>query len=479
VKANNKRTYRRQAQPQAQSRNGEIRARFHATYPVISEETVIELSQRGLLQLDVGHWRFGDNNNGCTRRVDGANWKRADNKGSDWHKLIGLADTVRHDHPLVLLAIEGSKDALALAEIAHRFGLLDQTGIVCALGSGYRPDRHPHEIEQLRGRRVSVIGDKDVGAQATTELVRRALAQAEVEHEVWDWAHSGGFTRAKDAYDLLAELDQAHGERVTFKPVADWPLFRALARACAPAHGSGSARSHVHSQTRTRTGSARPAVLRVSKKTFLFCPSPSENSTVQPFNPSTQEICPVGITAEEALGIVCPFIVTQRGTGNRQSFLLARAIKPRKLTCEEIDRVVLLWFEKSRPMLPAKANYQDTLEKFYRQLTRVRFTESGLEAARERAESADPPLIPARDGDVRIAKLAAFCRELQRNAGKRAFICPVNIAQRFLALPRPAQAAWLLHVLEEEGVLECIDRGAPNKAGERGKPTLWRYLYPM
>jgi len=38
-----------------------------------------------------------------------------------------------------------------------------------------------------------------------------------------------------------------------------------------------------------------------------------------------------------------------------------------------------------------------------------------------------------------------------------------------------------LHVLEkkEHGVIECVERGEPNKAGVKGKPTFWRYKLPM
>ena len=131
-------------------------------------------------------------------------------------------------------------------------------------------------------------------------------------------------------------------------------------------------------------------------------------------------------------------------------------------------------------MLPAEANYEDTLEKFYRQLRRVRFTESGLKAACERARKAGPPpFIPARDGDGEIALLAALCRELQRDAGERAFICPLGVVVEFLPVRWPSQAALLLGVLEDEGVIKCIARGQRHRKNQKGKPTFWRYLYPM
>src|SRR5205085_2439760 len=114
-------------------------ATFNRSFPSISAETVEELMRRGLFHWSGEHWRFADDSNGATRRLDGRKWKRADNGGAEWHKLIGLHDVVEHDRKHVMFALEGSKDALAAAELAHRFGFLHLIGIICALGSGYRP----------------------------------------------------------------------------------------------------------------------------------------------------------------------------------------------------------------------------------------------------------------------------------------------------------------------------------------------------
>jgi hypothetical protein len=385
----------------------------------ISPDTGEEMVQRGLLHFDGDSWRLGDENNGSTRRLYG-NWKRADNSGPDWHKLIGLDDVVQNDRRNVVFVIEGNKDALAAAEIAHRNGILPETGIICALGSGYRPIRS--ELEQLRGRQVLVVGDNDAAGIETTEIVCQALEAAGVDHKVWDWTNRP----EKDLYDFLSgNLSQN-------------PLFSA----------------------------------------FFSSFSPSHASTLLPFYPSTTETVG-GLGQDERLGIVAPFIVAKRGTGNAMSFQLARAVKQRNLNMQNINIIFKLWFEKSRPMLPPDADESQSLQDFYRQLGRVRFTDAGLEAACERARTATPPFIPARDGDIEVAKLAALCRELQRNAGNRPFICSVNVAQRFLGLRWASQANYLLHILEDEKVLECADRGAPNKPGVKGKPTMWRYKFPI
>jgi hypothetical protein len=58
--------------------------------PGINEDTIKELERRCLCHITERQWRFGDENNGTTRRFDTRKWKRADNSGPDWHRLIGL-----------------------------------------------------------------------------------------------------------------------------------------------------------------------------------------------------------------------------------------------------------------------------------------------------------------------------------------------------------------------------------------------------
>jgi hypothetical protein len=97
---------------------------------------------------------------------------------------------------------------------------------------------------------------------------------------------------------------------------------------------------------------------------------------------------------------------------------------------------------------------------------RVRFSGSGFEGAWERALSVELPTIPTHSGDIQLAMLAALCRELQREAGENAFICPVNVVQRLLNLREDSHANNLLHALERAGVIKRAEHG-------------WRYLYPM
>jgi hypothetical protein len=171
--------------------------------------------------------------------------------------------------------------------------------------------------------------------------------------------------------------------------------------------------------------------------------------------------------------------MTERKTGNAKSFQLARAIKHRRLDAADIEAVFRLWFAMSRPMLPPDADESKSLNKFFSQLQHVRFTESGLSGAMERARTGHLPDIPSLNHNEEAIKLAALHRELQREARGRPYICPIGIVVDFIPVRWRSQAGWLTHVLEEEGVIECVDRGVPNKPGMKGKPTLWRYLYPM
>jgi Toprim-like len=389
-------------------------------YPWISIETLNELHARGLLSVESPYWSFRDGSNGTTRRLDGKKFNRPDNKGPDWHKLIGLSDVLNHDRPRVIFILEGSKDALAAAEIAHQRGVLPETGILCALGSGYRPIKS--ELEQLRGRFVEIVGDRDSAGLATTKIVHDALTGAGIDCTVWEWDSMEG----KDISELLENQNQ-------------------------------------DSKTPSKNFSCLSSLLH----------------TVQPFNPSTSENGKEGISPEERIGIVYPFICTATGEGNSKSFLLGRATKHRKFNMKELRSIFDVWRAKSLPFLPPDSDADKDWDTFLRQITRVRFTDTGLQAACERALKAKPPFIAARDGDVEVEKTAALCRELQRDAGNRAFICPVSVVQAFLNLRWPSQANYLLHVLEDEKVLECVERGAPNTKGKKGKPTFWKYKLPM
>ena len=86
------------------------------TLPFVSPQTQNALIERGLLSFPSPrkNWRLGDHANGCTRALNPhSNFKRADNSGDDWHKLIGLTDVIQNNRQYVIFVLEGSKDAVA------------------------------------------------------------------------------------------------------------------------------------------------------------------------------------------------------------------------------------------------------------------------------------------------------------------------------------------------------------------------------
>src|SRR5262249_36573071 len=63
----------------------------------------------------------------------------------------------------------------------------------------------------------------------------------------------------------------------------------------------------------------------------------------------------------------------------------------------------------------------------------------------------------------------------QSSAGGCSSVDPVNVIVRFVRLSPPEKAKRILLVLEQAGVIECVERGAPHTPGKRGKSSVWRY----
>src|SRR5262249_11483508 len=278
-----------------------------------------------------------------TRNIVGKKFARSDNRGADWHRLIGLADVVERDRRFVALVVEGGKDAVAAAGLGHRAGLLCDVVIVAPPGAGYRPI--PSELQQFYGRKVLLTGDRDAAGMKVIEIVSHALTEHGVDHAVWNW---NSFDRrdGKDLFQLLSRKKENS---------------------------------------------------RCSYDNFFLLFSPSNSSTVQQFNSSTNTLSIASGRGFNGSTNVCelvqPFIVKKRGTGNALSFQLARALRGYEATTNtmlddaDIDAVFREWFTKSQPLLPPDADTEKSLRHFYKQLRRVRFLTCALEAAKERART--------------------------------------------------------------------------------------------
>jgi len=95
----------------------------------------------------------------------------------------------------------------------------------------------------------------------------------------------------------------------------------------------------------------------------------------------------------------------------------------------------------------------------------------------ERAHRAQVQPLPGFQGGL-LAKLIVLLRELQADAGEKAFICPVKLAMHFLQLTSLAHASGLLRSLEYRGILYCVKRGTATRGDVQGTPTLWRFIEP-
>jgi hypothetical protein len=403
----------------------------------IGPQPIEEAIHRGLLTF-VKHrnlrcWRFGDRANGTTRALHASKFVRSDNKGADWHKLIGRADVIEHDRRFVIFVLEGSTDAVAGLELAHRAGLLQQVGVVAAQGAGYRPIRS--EVAQLHGRKVLLIGDRDAAGVEATRRVSEALMETQVEHAILNW---NAFDRG-DGKDLCELVKATKGKK-------------------------GFSYEH-----------------------FFFFFSPSYGSTVQQFNGSTHAGNSIPNrrfnSSTHIQRLVDPFVVKKRGTGNACSFALARALRAHEVMSNtllidtDIDKIFHYWFMKSHPSLPPDADEEKSLAHFYKQIRRVRYLPCALDAALKRATALPLPDIASLNTNE--LKVAALMRELQRDAAEKSFICPVNVIVRFLPLSHPEKAKRILLVLEQTGVIECVERGAPHMPGKPGKSSIWRYKRNM
>ena len=393
----------------------------------LSPQAISEAVRRGLVSFKkyrgVPCWRFGDQRNGCLRRLDGQpfhiNRQRvkvlAETKGHAWHRLIGLDDVSTNDRRKILLIIEGSKDALAAFEFAHRAGILLEVGVVTALGTGYRPISE--ELVLLFGRRVFVVNDRDHAGIETVRYVSAALCEHDIEHVVINWNGFPNF-HGKDLFDLLKTLN---GQTPPF--FTDFFSF--------------------------------PSLLQWS----LYSPS-SLSSLSSLFSPA-------------------PFICTGSGQRNRKLFELARATKQfenvnqRKLTASELAQIFESWYAPSAFFI--RMGRDECLIHFLRLRDKVRFVAPEIKEVMARAQSEPLPDIGIKC--VRLQKIAVLCRALQQAQNGHPFFCSVRTAMVFAGFASVSAAHDALLALESMGVIECVKRGVP---GNPGNPaTRYRYLLPL
>jgi hypothetical protein len=423
-----------QSQPAAKvaANGGDATAAFLKAYSLFSAETVAEIQRRGLLSMPShGLWRHGDDHNGSTRSLNGRKYIRNDNKGDDWHKLIGLRDVAEHDRRNVVFVLEGSKDAMAAFELAHRAGIMEKIGVVTALGSGYRPITA--ELLLLRGRKVFIVGDRDHAGMESVRRISNALCHHGINHVAFNWNSFPNFD-GKDLFDLL---ESSNAGNVSDGKNASW----------------------------------------YSEFFSFFSPSFSTSSVLPLYL-----LCSACYSSDSSVLSVSPFICTAKGQGHGKLFDLARACKKvehersRKLGGSELSQIFEAWWQPSAQHI--KSSKSESFARFIDLLRRkVRFVPGAAVFSEAAARARSLPLPDIGINDLPLRKLAALCRELQREQGPHLFFCSVDIARAFTEVSSKSVAWGLLRTLEQIGVIECVKRGVP---GEPGSPaTRYRYLLPL
>ena len=327
---------------------------------MISPQVVEEAIRRGLLRFVIHRnsrcWHFGDNRNGCLRRVDGQPFDingqcvkaEAKTKGESWHHLIGLDDVVANDRREILLTPEGSKDALAALHFADAEARLSQIGVVAALGSEVKPIRD--DIEKLRGRRLRLFPDVDAAGQDAAARIGRAIATLAAETQIFDLK---GLCRddgepVKDLFDVTRiDYDDFETNRDL------WSI------------------THLDSKGK------RVRIITAKNEFFLSPPLPPHVSPechgfpVYPVS-SSQEL------EKELEELANRNACTERDTAREKRWQFERDLKAaekrlgRKLNPDELVRTFNRWHCVSQPYLDPKKTRDDYLAKFFAELGKVR-----------------------------------------------------------------------------------------------------------
>jgi hypothetical protein len=385
---------------------------FSKAFPFFSQHTIAEVSGRGLLSLHNNEWRFGDGSNGSTRRLDWKKFKRSDNKRGDWHKLIGLRDVIEHGRQCVVFVLEGSKDAMAVFELAYRAGIMQEIGVVVALGNGYRPIAD--ELSQLAGRKMIVIGDRDNAGMESVRRVSAALYLHSVDHVVLNWNAFPKFD-GKDLFDLL---QFSNGETPSWYSEF-FPFFLP----------------------------------------FLCLPPSSPSSPFSLSSLCSPHICTAPGQRNRKLFDLAR--ATKQIENARQ----------KKFSNSELLQIFEAWYAPSAPFI--RMDRDECLIHFLRVRDKVRFIAADLQEAMKRARSEPLPDIGIEC--VPLQKIAALCRELQRPQPGHPFFLSVRTAQHFAGFASESAAHDALRTLESMGVIKCVKRGVPGKPGNPATRWLYLF----
>lgn len=167
----------------------------------------------------------------------------------------------------------------------------------------------------------------------------------------------------------------------------------------------------------------------------------------------------------------------QPGQRNRLVFELARGLKavPSLFDAEARDlrEYVRRWHQLALPVIGTQP-FEETWIDFIRAWPRVKYPK-GSEPVMQIFERAQSEALPHEIAQYQYSQseliiLVAFCRELQRSAGRNPFFLSCRTAGKLIGKPHLTIWRWL-SLMEHDGLLEVVEKGSQKSR----KATRFRY----
>ncbi len=180
-----------------------------------------------------------------------------------------------------------------------------------------------------------------------------------------------------------------------------------------------------------------------------------------------------GVSIEEAINSTLPKKV---GTRNQKTFELVRELSAfeelKDAGTAELEPIFNRWYERAKPNI--RTDYDESWFDFLYAWENVIFPK-GVEMAHifERAKNATVPEFAMKYRSPKKRLLVCLCKELQKQAGNKAFWLSTRTAADYLEIT-PMTAWRYLFVLVKEAILDEVEKGG-TKAGPR-KATRFRYI---
>jgi hypothetical protein len=435
----------------------------------ISPQAIEEAIRRKLLSF-VKHrnsrcWRFGDNGNGCFRRIDGKPFKirgetvkaEAETSGQAWHRLIGLDDAVANDRREILLMPEGSKDGLAAFHFADAEDRLSIVGVVVALGSAIKLSSE--DLEKFHGRRVRIVADADTAGKDATARIGEQLASCAIEVQALELA---GLNRDDD----LSVKDFFDATRIGYD--------------------SFEANRDLWSVTDLNTKGDRVRIIGNTGESLLPMAAPLPHVSPESHG---FPVHPVSNSAElekelEELGVrnAC----RKAETARKRRWQLARDLKAiekriaRKLNPDELMKAFNKWHAVSEPHLDSKKTRDDYCGLFLAGIGKVRVPtgeSEALKTALAHIPVSPLPEIPGRpDAPESWRRIAALHRELARQSANGTYFLSCRDAAKVHPGLNKDSANNITRALAQLGVVSFVRLG---DARPGGKASEFRWLLPI